>query len=88
MENERSLAITAILATAVLAGIFAMVTTSIQANAEKDYGDNSETETNQKNRINGAASGFGQINNCAENNIESPHGTGISNYPHCTASLG
>jgi dihydroorotate dehydrogenase len=30
---------------------------------------------------------FGQIENCVENNIESPHGTGISNYPHCTASL-
>jgi hypothetical protein len=71
MKNEPRLAITAILATAVLAGIFAMVTTSIQAYAEEDYGDSSETETNQKNRQNGAASGFGQVDNCAENNIES-----------------
>jgi hypothetical protein len=72
MKDQPRLAITAILATAVLASIFAMGTTSLQAYAEEDYGDTSETETNQKNRQNGAASGFGQVNNCAENNIESP----------------
>jgi FlaG/FlaF family flagellin (archaellin) len=87
MKNQPRLAITAILAAAVLAGIFAMVTTSIKINAEEDYGD-SETETEQKNKQSTPASGFNvNVNNCAENNIESPHATGISNYPHCTQSL-
>jgi cell division protein FtsN len=88
MKNQPTLAITAILAAAVLAGIFAMVTTSVKIIAEKDYGDSSETETELKNKQSNPASGFNVLaDNCAENNIESPHGTGISNYPSCTQSL-
>jgi hypothetical protein len=68
MKNQPRLAITAILAAAVLAGIFAMVTTSIKINAEEDYGDSNE----QKGKQSAAASGLNvDVHNCIENNIDS-----------------
>ena len=68
MKNQPELALTAILAAAVLAGIFAMVTTSIKINAEEDYGDSNE----QKNKRSAAASGLDvDVHNCVENNIDS-----------------
>ena len=48
MKNQPKLALTAILAAAVLAGIFAMVSTSIKINAEEDYGDSNEQKGKQK----------------------------------------
>jgi hypothetical protein len=51
-----------------LAGIFALVTTSIKINAEEDYGDSNE----QKNKQSAAASGLNvDVHNCIENNIDS-----------------
>ena len=47
MKNQPKLALTTILAAAVLAGIFAMVSTSIKINAEEDYGDSNEQKGKQ-----------------------------------------
>jgi hypothetical protein len=68
MKNQPKLSLTAILAATVLAGIFAMVTTSIKINAEEDYGDSTE----QKGKQSAAASGLNvDVHNCIENNIDS-----------------
>ena len=88
MKNQPRLAITAILAAAVLAGIFAMVTTSIKINAEEDYGASSETETEHKNKQSAAASGLNvDVHNCIENNIDvietEPFSQGNTN-PDCS----
>ena len=55
-----------VLAATLVAGVFA--TTPMAAYASGDY---SGTETEQKNKQHATASGWADVHNCAENNIES-----------------
>ena len=72
---NKTFIITGILMAAALTGIFS--TTTMAAFAD-------ETEINQKNKLNGAASGEGDVHNCADNYFDSEHFIIDSNAPNCS----
>ena len=48
------------------------------------FADESETEINLKNKQSGAASGGGDVHNCAENDLESDHANVGPLVPYCS----
>ena len=67
--NNRILAIAAVLAATLIAGVFA--TTPMAAYAGGDYGDSSETETEQEIKQKNVGSGASTNVNCGDNDINS-----------------
>ena len=67
--NNRILTIAAVLAASLIAGVFA--TTPMAAYAGGDYGDSSETKTEQKIKQKNVGSGDSTNVNCADNDINS-----------------
>ena len=67
--NNRILTIAAVLAASLIAGVFA--TTPMAAYAGGDYGDSSETKTEQKIKQKNEGSGDSTNVNCADNDINS-----------------
>jgi hypothetical protein len=65
--NNRILTIAAVLAASLIAGVFA--TTPMAAYAGGDYGDSSETDTEQKIKQKNVGSGDSTNVNCADNDI-------------------
>ncbi|CAN5541202.1 hypothetical protein BH18THE2_BH18THE2_28130 [soil metagenome] len=66
--NQKTIAIAAVLATTMLTGIFA--TTPMAAYAGGDYGDSSETSTEQEIKQKNVGSGSSTNLNCGDNDIE------------------
>jgi hypothetical protein len=67
--NNRILTIAAVLAASLIAGVFA--TTPMAAYAGGDYGDSSETETEQEIKQKNVGSGASTNVNCGDNDINS-----------------
>ncbi|CAN5502239.1 hypothetical protein BH18THE2_BH18THE2_43250 [soil metagenome] len=67
--NNRVLTIAAVLAASLIAGVFA--TTPMAAYAGGDYGDSSETDTEQSIKQKNVGSGESTNVNCGENDIDS-----------------
>jgi hypothetical protein len=67
--STKLMTIAAILAVAMIAGVFAAITPITAA-----YADESETETDIKNELRATGSGEAHISQCAENLIESQEG--------------
>jgi hypothetical protein len=65
--NNRILTIAAVLSASLIAGVFA--TTPMAAYAGGDYGDSSETNTEQKIKQKNVGSGDSTNVNCADNGI-------------------
>jgi hypothetical protein len=66
--NNKVLTIAAVLAATLVAGVFA--TTPMAAYAGGDYGDSSETKTEQSIKQKNVGSGASTNVNCADNNID------------------
>jgi hypothetical protein len=68
--NNRILTIAAVLAASLIAGVFA--TTPMAAYAGGDYGDSSETDTEQNIKQKNSGGDASTNINCGENDINSP----------------
>jgi uncharacterized membrane protein YdfJ with MMPL/SSD domain len=72
--NQKTIAIAAVLAAALLAGIFSTTTMAVYADEEHGYdgdGDSSETSTEQELKQKNVGSGASTNTNCGSNSINS-----------------
>jgi len=81
--NKTLVIASVLMAAALTTGIFSTHPTAVYA--EEDYdGDSSETNTEQKIKIDATASGESDIHSCADNDIGSPDSVSQSNQPNCS----